>query len=95
MLPGLYTAQCFSRYKVVCHPLKSKENVTLKRTVILILTFSLMWIVLDLPYCWSYKVRHEETDLKVFVIVIPKEALVGWEPANTSLGMTTTTEYNL
>ena len=40
-------------------------------------------------------VRHEKTDLKVFVIVKPKEGLAGWGPANPSLGMTQTTEYNL
>ena len=40
-------------------------------------------------------VRHEEIDLKVFVVVIPKEGLAGWGPANPSLGMTPTTEYNL
>ncbi len=39
--------------------------------------------------------RHEKTDLKVFVVVIPKEELAGWGPANPSLGMTPTTEYNL
>ena len=39
------------------------------------------------------KTHHEKTDLKVFVDVIPKEGLVGWGPANPSLGITTTTEY--
>ncbi len=39
--------------------------------------------------------RHEKTDLKVFVIVIPKDGLAGWDPANPSLGMTPTAEYNL
>ena len=32
---------------------------------------------------------------QVFVFVIPKEGLVGWDPANSSLGMTPTREYNL
>ncbi len=36
--------------------------------------------------------RHEKTELKVFVIVIPKEGLVGWGLANPTLGMTPTTE---
>ena len=40
-------------------------------------------------------VRHEKTDLKVLVIVIPKEGLVGWSPANPSVDMTPTTEYSL
>ncbi len=35
-----------------------------------------------------YDARHEKRDLKIFVGVIPL-------PANPSLGMTTTTEYNL
>ena len=49
--------------------------------------------------------RHEISDLKVFVVVIPNEGLVGqsfslsypkkdWQ-TNPSLGMTLTTEYNL
>ena len=38
-------------------------------------------------------VRHEKTDLKVFVVVIPKEGLAGWGPANPSLGMTPTIKY--
>ncbi len=38
-------------------------------------------------------VCHEKTDLKVFVVVIPKEGLA--QPANPSLLMTPTTEYNL
>ncbi len=33
------------------------------------------------------------TDLKVFVVVIPKEGLAGWGPANPSLGMTPTIKY--
>ncbi len=37
--------------------------------------------------------RHGKTDLKVFVVVIPKEGLAGWSPTNPSLGMTPTTEY--
>ena len=45
------------------------------------------------PYCIDE--RHEKTDLKVFVVVIPKDGLAGWGPANPSLGMTPTTEYNL
>ena len=39
--------------------------------------------------------RHEKTDFKVFVVVILKEGLAGWGPANLSLGMTPTTEYNI
>ncbi len=38
--------------------------------------------------------HHEKTNLKVFVVVISKEGLVGWGPTNSSLGMTPTTEYN-
>ncbi len=38
---------------------------------------------------------HREKRFKVFVIVIPKEGLAGWGPANPSLGMTSTIEYNL
>ncbi len=37
--------------------------------------------------------RHEKADLKVFVVVIHKEGLVGWGPANHSLGMTPTIKY--
>ena len=42
-----------------------------------------------------YDTRHEKTVLKVFVVVIPKEELVGWGPTNPSLGITPTTEYYL
>ncbi len=38
----------------------------------------------------TYDVHHQKTDLKVFVVVIPKEGLVDWGPANPSLGMTPT-----
>ncbi len=38
-------------------------------------------------------VCHKKTDLKVFVVVIPKEGLAGWGPANPSLGMTPTIKY--
>ncbi len=38
---------------------------------------------------------HEKMYLKVFVIVIPKEGLAGWGPANPSFGKTPTTGYNL
>ena len=37
--------------------------------------------------------RHEKPDRKVFVIVVPKEGLAGWGPANRSLGMTPTIKY--
>ena len=37
--------------------------------------------------------RHEKTDFKVFLVVIPKEGLAGWVPANPSLGMTLTIKY--
>ncbi len=33
------------------------------------------------------------TRKKVFVVVIPKEGLAGWGPANPSLGMTPTIKY--
>ena len=39
--------------------------------------------------------RHEKTDIKIFVVVIPKEGLTDWVPTKPSLGMTLTTEYNL
>ncbi len=39
--------------------------------------------------------RHKNTDLKVYDVVIPKDGLAGWGPANPSLGMTLTTEYSL
>ncbi len=38
---------------------------------------------------------HGKTDLKVFVVVISKKGLAGWGPADPSLGITQTTEYNL
>ncbi len=37
--------------------------------------------------------RHEKTDLKVFVVVVPKEGLAGGGLANPSLGMTNTIKY--
>ena len=37
--------------------------------------------------------RHEKTDLKVFVVVTPKEGLAGWGPAHPSLDMTRTMKY--
>ncbi len=37
--------------------------------------------------------HHEKTDLKVFVVVIPKEGLVVWGPANPSLGLKSTIKY--
>ena len=37
--------------------------------------------------------RHGKTDLEVFVVVIPKEGLAGWGPANPSLGVTPTIKY--
>ena len=42
----------------------------------------------DNPGLDIYNARHEKTDLKVFVVVIPKEGLAGLGPANPSLGMT-------
>ena len=36
---------------------------------------------------------HKKTDLKVFVVVIPKEELKGWGPTNPSLGMTPIIKY--
>ena len=36
---------------------------------------------------------HKKTDVKVFVVVIPKERLVDWGHANPSLGMTPTVKY--
>ncbi len=38
---------------------------------------------------------NEKMCLKVFVVVIRKEGLADLGPANPSLGMTLTTEYNL
>ncbi len=43
--------------------------------------------------CTTCDARHEKTDLKVFVVVIPKEGLAGCGPTNTSVGMTPTTKY--
>ena len=40
-----------------------------------------------------FKVCHEETDLKVFVVVMPEEGLAGWGPSNPSFGMTLTIKY--
>ncbi len=42
---------------------------------------------------YHIEVCHEKTDLKVFVVVIPKEGLAGWGPANPSLGMKLTIKY--
>ena len=36
--------------------------------------------------------HHTKTDLKIFVVVIPKEGLVGTRPAKPSFGMTLTIE---
>ncbi len=41
-----------------------------------------------------HELCHEKTNLKIFVVVIPKEGLVGGA-ANPSFDMTPTTEYNL
>ncbi len=41
----------------------------------------------------TFDARHKKTELKVFVVVIPKEGLAGWGPTNPSLGMTPTREY--
>ncbi len=50
-----------------------------------------------MAYCpitiFSFDARHEKTDLKVLVVVIPKEGLEGWSPANPSLGMALTIKY--
>ena len=46
-----------------------------------------------IPCLMIHDALHEKIDLKVFVVVTPKEGLVGWGPANSSLGMTPTTEY--
>ena len=50
---------------------------------------------LDIVMALIGEARHKKTGFKVFVVVIPKEGLAGWGPANPSLGMTPTTEYNL
>ena len=44
---------------------------------------------------FTFDMHHGKTELKVFVVVISKEGLVGWGPANPSVVMTPTTEYNL
>ncbi len=41
-------------------------------------------------YRGIYEPCHGKTDLMVFVVVIPKEELVGGDPANPSFGMTPT-----
>ncbi len=41
----------------------------------------------------SDDVRHEQTDLNVFVVVVPKEGLEGGGPANPSLGTIPTIKY--
>ncbi len=43
----------------------------------------------------TYDAHHEKTDLKVFVVVIPKKGLAGWGPTNPLFRVTPTTEYNL
>ena len=43
-----------SRWIVVCFPLTSKKHITLAKTAKVIIIFLLLWIILDLPYCWSY-----------------------------------------
>ncbi len=54
-----------------------------------------VWLRLPILNAVHSDACHEKTDFKVFVIVMPKEGLAGWGPANPSLGMTPTTEYNL
>ncbi len=34
---------------------------------------------------FTFDMRHEKTDLKVFVVIIPKEGMVGWGPARSYL----------
>ena len=43
-----------SRYIVVVYPLTAKRQITLRRTCFTMVLIALFWIVLDLPYCWSY-----------------------------------------
>ena len=47
-----------TRFIVVCFPLTSKEHITLRRMTILIVSLSILWAGLDLPYIWSYSVNH-------------------------------------
>ncbi len=66
-LYGIYVQNAFShistwlivmvavtRFIVICYPLTSKEHVTFSRTVITACIMMALWLVIDLPYLWSY-----------------------------------------
>ncbi len=71
------------------------------KTPTIALTDHIVWYdnekILKLVLAWrsSFDARHEKKDLKVFVVVIPKEGLAGWGPINPSLGMTPTINNTL
>ncbi len=46
-----------SRHIAICYPFTSKEVITIGRTIVAIIIVSVAWMVLDLPYIWSYELN--------------------------------------
>ncbi len=43
-----------TRYIVVCYPLTSKQHITLRRSIAAAIVILILWLLIDLPYLWSY-----------------------------------------
>ncbi len=47
-----------SRHIAICFPLKAKEVITLCKTMVAVSVVTIGWLLLDLPYIWSYKLNE-------------------------------------
>ncbi len=57
-----------SRHIAIVYPFTSREIITLRRTIIAMVIVTISWLLLDLPYIWSYRVStircvHNNTGL--------------------------------
>ena len=84
-------SQCFFNlnFKNSSDPLRAKNFRSEKESSLLLECYKK-----DLLTYFPFELCHEKKDLKIFVVVIPKEGLAGGPP-NFSFSMTQTIIYNL
>ncbi len=79
----LYCLVFLSRFIVICYPLTSKEHVTFSRTVICACIMMIMWLVIDLPYLWSYSTTSYDCSTNTSTIIY-HSLDIGFLHSNTS-----------
>ncbi len=79
-----------SRHIAICHPFTSREIITLRRTMIAMLIVTVAWLLLDLPYIWSYSVTTIPCANNITGITVYYSLDIGFLSSNHSFNRTFT-----